>query len=405
MKTTEKALIGAMVGDPECIPVVTDIVGTGDFSDPIAGIAFKTIIEMFARGLKIDPVTVAANEGVDILYTSSAMSEGFWTNADQYAIDIARSAKLVRIKQGLRNLVEESKSSDILRGITDIYNVEAEGGKKTPEIESVIKRFKLHVKANIDRGYLGLRTGIDALESAMIYYVPGQIWAMGGYTSTGKTAMMVQMIVNIFKNNQEPKVCVVSTEMTEEQMVGRILGNMTGIYSQKIMSGNLYQGEDELYANALSELNSWNLKIHDDINELATIEATGRKHAMRGGMDVCFIDYVQNCNVKGIKDSYMEQKTLATSIQQLAKTTNSTMVCLSQVSNAVGRGMVDTFELKGAGEWAAVADIGIMLKRGKTNDRELAFSAPKNRHGTKPSVIFKFKENYANLQETGERVA
>lgn len=404
MKETEHALIGAMVGSPSCIPDVMAIVSQADFSTKDAAVSFLAISNLFREGCTVDPVTVGSSNGVDFMYIAQSTSVGFWTSAKQYALDIAENSKLNRIRKELSVISQSGSSTDMLRGITDVYNSESGSKGKAPGIEKVLSRFDSHVKENVERGSMGLNTGIDILDSAMIYYVKGQIWTMGGYTSTGKTAMMVQMVVNLFRNNSKAKACIVSTEMTEAQMVGRILGNMTGIYSLRILSGELRHGEEEAYALAYEELKSWDLKIHDDINEISDIESTLRSHSMRGGIDVVYIDYVQNCKIKGVSESYMEQKTLATSFQQLAKVIDSTLVCLSQVSNAVGRGMVDTFELKGAGEWAAVTDVGILLKIGKINPRELAFAVPKNRHGVKPNVVFNFSQNYSNLYETGEKV-
>lgn len=404
MNTTERALVGAMIGDNATIPKVVNNVRSEDFTSPMAMSVYECIVEMFKSGKKVDPVTVSANCEADIIYTTSAMDDCFWSNAEDYAKEVARAGKLRRIKSVLNQLSGGDNSSEILSGITDLYNNESSGGGKKSDIKSVMERFKSHVGDNIKRGHLGLKTGIDICDEAMINYVPGHIWTIGGYTSTGKTAMMVQKIVNIFRFNKDAKVCIFATEMTEEQMIGRIIGNMSGIYSQKILSGDLYHGEVEKYENALREIESWNLEIHDDVNELSAIEATARGHHMQGGVGVVFIDYVQNCCVTGITKAYEEQKKLATSFQQLAKNINATLVCLSQVSNDVGRGNVNTFELKGAGEWAAVSDVGVMLRRGKVSDDELLYSIDKNRHGMKPDVVFKFSRNYSNLLETGESI-
>ncbi len=402
MKETEKALIGALVGDPSQIPIVSAAINTTDFSDIKARKAYEAILSLFNNGTAVDPVTVGSSSGVDFMYVTESTGVGFWSSALQYAKDIASRAKSKRIKSTLAEILKGDSPSRMLRDMTSLYNREACGGGKSPDMDSILSRFDNYRNLNMARGSVGFNTGIAVVDKAMVYYVAGQIWTMGGYTSTGKTAMMVQMIVNLFRNNPGVKVCLISTEMTEEQMIGRMLGNMSGIYSQKILSGDIFPTEEEAYASAYSEIKAWDLKIHDDINEMSEIESATRGHDMRGGVDVVFVDYVQNCCVSGINNSYMEQKILATSMQQLAKTTNSTFVCLSQVSNAVGRGDVGTFELKGAGEWAAVSDIGIMLKRGCEDERELLFSVPKNRHGTKPNVIFKFNGNYSNLTETGE---
>jgi hypothetical protein len=77
------------------------------------------------------------------------------------------------------------------------------------------------------------------------------------------------------------------------------------------------------------------------------------------------------------------------------------MICLSQVSNDVGRGNTDQLELKGAGEWAAVSDVGVMLTRHKTEKHRLKYSIKKNRHGALGECELTYENVYTRLQERG----
>jgi len=54
---------------------------------------------------------------------------------------------------------------------------------------------------------------------------------------------------------------------------------------------------------------------------------------------------------------------------------------------------------KGGGEWGAVADLGVWLKRNKKNKELLCFDFQKNRHGQVGVQILQFVNNYVRLKE------
>lgn len=65
----------------------------------------------------------------------------------------------------------------------------------------------------------------------------------------------------------------------------------------------------------------------------------------------------------------------------------------------MGRGNTDQLELKGAGEWAAVSDVGIMLKRNKTEKHRLKVEIKKNRHGALGEAELEYVNEYTSLHE------
>ena len=112
-----------------------------------------------------------------------------------------------------------------------------------------------------------------------------------------------------------------------------------------------------------------------------------------------FIDYVQNCKWAEAKSQYQEQSEMAKRLQALAKDVRATIICLSQVSNEVGRGGTDQLELKGAGEWAAVSDMSVMLKRNSKEKYQLKYMVKKNRHGALDECVMEFKNDFTRLEE------
>ena len=264
----------------------------------------------------------------------------------------------------------------------------------------MLKRVNAYTKKNKERGQFGIKTGFKLHEQNYIRYVPGHIWTIGGFTSVGKTATMVQMICNIISSGGDHSIIVISTEMTEEQVVARIIANFTGVHSMRILSGNFHTAEEEdAVAAVKSSLEGLKLTIYDDIYRLEEIETAFRKADLQGGVDVGFIDYVQNCKWPEAKSQYQEQSEMAKRFQALAKEVRATLICLSQVSNDVGRGNTDQLELKGAGEWAAVSDVGIMLNRHKTEKYKMKQTIKKNRHGALGECEMEYKADFTRLEE------
>jgi len=246
---------------------------------------------------------------------------------------------------------------------------------------------------------MGLPTGFKFLDGIYAQYIPGHIWVMGAYTSVGKTAMMVQKICNLIKTGTCPHIVVVSTEMTEAQLTARVLANLTGVHSQRILSGNYRNAEEaDSVAKQMAMLRTVPLKIYDDIYTLGDIENTFRKADLHGGVEVGFVDYIQNCRVPKASSEYEAGTILAKGLQKLAKDVSCTLICLSQVSNDVGRGNTDQLEFKGSGAWAAVADVGIYLHRRKDDKYALLYDIKKNRHGQLYSQRFEYKMDFTRLE-------
>jgi len=399
--TTEQALIGSLLLSQKNIVRVFDIVKAEDFSTQAGRTAFTMIFEMWRKKRNIDIISVGNSDPAMLSYLSASTSLAFSPAAVEYSHSIAKAGKARRIENGLKNILVGGKSPDAtLAAVLEIYQQEMSAGKKNPDVGAVLQRFENSVKANRKKGSMGFSTGFDFLENLHVEYCPGHIWTIGGWTSTGKTAVMIQKIVNMVRSESCPKIVVISTEMTEEQMISRMVANMTGVPSYRILTGDYHDAEEQNQADiAKSILAASKMRIYDDIYSLNEVETVFRKADLQGGVNVGFIDYVQNVRHPEAKSQYQEQSEIAKRVQKLAKDVKATIICLSQVSNDVGRGNTDQLELKGAGEWAAVSDIGIMLTIKKAENYLMKYQIKKNRHGARGEGMLEYKGGWTRLEE------
>lgn len=398
----EQSLIGTILTTPEKLVSIVDHVRDEDFSDGRAKKAFVIALGLWRNNQTVNMATVAAADMSLATYLVEAAGKYTPSGYRDFPLQVAAAAKERRVLSGLDQIrASKDRIEDRLDKILSLYQGEMFVDKKNPDIKEVLKRFNKHVSTNRNRGAMGISTGFPFMEEKYIQYVQGHIWTLGAYTSVGKTAVMIQQICNLIVAENTPSIVVVSTEMTEEQVIARMLANFTGVHSFRILAGNYRQGEEEVVEEYRRLLASKPLKIYDDVYKIGDIETVFRKADLQGGVDIGWIDYVQNCQNPEATSEYQAQSGMAKRLQKLAKDVRMTLVCLSQVSNDVGRGNTENLELKGAGEWAAVSDVGIMLVRSNENNCRLKFSVKKNRHGALLERKLEYKNDFTRIEDIG----
>lgn len=396
----ESSVIGSILLDPGKMIDVVKEVKAEDFSSIQGRAAFAAIVAEWREKKHFSIIDVSVLHPELAIYLSEAMSKAVPLGVKSHAAEISKRAKAKRIQDGMKNILSSMTSpDDMLSAMMSLYREEISVGRKDPSIKSVINRVSRYM-STVKDGKIGFDVGFGFLREVYCRYIPGHIWLVGGFTSVGKTAVMIQKVCNLIVCGEGARIVIISTEMTEEQLVARILANFTGVPSMRILSGNYHStAEEKSVFDAKNALKHSELAIHDAIYTIDDIEVALRKAALQGGVDVVFIDYVQNCRWPGAKSRYQEQSEIANRFQALAKEVKATLVCLSQVSNDVGRGNTEQLELKGAGEWAAVADYGIMLSRHKTERHRLKYMLKKNRHGALTERELEFQNVFTRLGE------
>lgn len=394
----ETALIGAIIKKPEILVDVVGIVSTADFKNLNAGKVYNAILGMWAENKPIDLVTVFSAVGVtvDASWLVTTTDNGMAVNAPTYAQKVADDAKLRRLKSGIDSIKQLDNHDMVLAGLADLHDQEIGAPLKSSRMTEVLARFESHVSENEKRGRLGIDTGFDFLRNKWITFDPGHVWMIGAFPGVGKTSIMIELVSRLYESGN-PSIAIISAEMTEEQLTARLLANLTGIYGKKILAGALEEDEKKRVAIAKKYLASKNLYIFDDVFETNEIERTIKKLDMQGGIDAFIVDYVQNCYTKGAKTSNEGQAEMAKSFQRLAKKTRSTAICLSQLPNDADEGPVVKY--KGAGEWNAVTDIGILLRKAKDRDGVFLWEGHKNRHGPVCKQVMQYTDGWTRIQE------
>ena len=153
----------------------------------------------------------------------------------------------------------------------------------------------------------------------------------------GKTAFVLSMAKNMAVSYNTP-VAIFSLEMSNVQLVNRLIINTCEIPGDKIKSGQLAPFEWERLMSRIEILRNAPIYI-DDTPSLSVFElrTKARRLVREHGIKIIIIDYLQLMNASGMSFGSREQEvsTISRSLKQLAKELQIPIIALSQLNRSV----------------------------------------------------------------------
>jgi len=159
-----------------------------------------------------------------------------------------------------------------------------------------------------------------------------------GRPSMGKTALALNMGLNILKNTKLP-VIFFSLEMSKEQLTYRLLTHETDITNLRLKSGNLYKEDWSLLNQTMKNLSTFPLFLDDTPNpSIQDLKSKLKKILFeQGQIGLVIIDYLQLMQNTQLKTDNRAQELsqITRSLKNLAREFNIPIIALSQLSRSV----------------------------------------------------------------------
>jgi replicative DNA helicase len=392
----EKLFIGSLIADSDNVIKAIDIVGENDLTTREASVSFDVIKRMFFSKQPINLQSFLLEPDLKDCFSflNEAGDIGISSNCVRFAEEIAEQASLRRLNAKCKQFsnFNGSSSNDILNNLKDVYTSEVKGGSETGDITAGFNELDEYIEINKSRGSLGIETGIIALDQLDVEYEPGHLWAIGGYTSVGKTSLMIEQIV---RTNFKHKIAIHSTEMKRHQVIARLLAAMSGVSHKLILKGTVQSRE---LSNARNALLKSGLKVYDKNRDFDRMWNQCRKDKMQDGLDLVFCDYFQNFKRKGV-GGYELFAGMGKDALEIPQELDLTMVFYSQIALTEFKDDSGGVAFKGAGELGESCDIGFWLTKMKSRENSMMVEFRKNRHGAKKDFCMEFQPFSNRLKE------
>ena len=351
----EQTVLGALMIDKDAYAVVCELLYPESFYEVRNQKVYTAIRELSMKELPVDVWTVTeqlARQGdlEDVggpgYITELSASVASSANIEYHARIIAQkflARQLISYASGI-----ETKAFDETVDVDDLMQ-EAEGllfelsqrnmKKDYTQIDPVIKNAVEVIQkaaANKD-GLTGVPTGYHKLDDITSGWQPSDLVIIAGRPAMGKTSFALSMAKNIAADYKVP-MAFFSLEMSNVQLVNRLISNCCEIQGSKILNGQLQPDEWDRLDKRIVSLQGAPLYV-DDTPGLSVFElrTKARRLVREHGVKIIMIDYLQLMNANGMRFSSRQEEvsTISRSLKGLAKELDVPILALSQLNRGV----------------------------------------------------------------------
>lgn len=422
----EQALLGAIMLKPEVMHDVSVTVYPESFYADRHREIFRAMLEVFQKGNPIDLLsltnrlkekkTLERSGGASYL-TELVETVPAASNAQYYAELVAHKATLRGLINAADEIAEigysdpESIDEALDAAEKKIYHVtQAPTAIKFTPIKSSLgeaweRLDHLHKTKDEIRG---VQTGFPALDNLLAGLQKSDLIILAARPSMGKTAFALDIARNAACRHGV-KIGFFSLEMSDQQLVDRMLAAEAKVDGWKLRTGRLSTDEEfELVQEAMGRLSEAPIHIDDEPStNILKMRSAARRLKNENGLDLLIVDYLQLMvpTTSRANDSLVQQVTeISRSLKILARELDVPVLALSQLSRAVEQrgGKPRLSDLRDSGSIEQDADVVMFIHRDDKINKEserpniAEILVEKHRNGPTGKIELYFDEKRAS---------
>ena len=267
---------------------------------------------------------IASLKDKDVSYTSYilALKDGFICSADSQNWIIRLQSLYEK-----RLLTDCNSSEDFKCALAEIgkYKLQVNETHLLETAMQYIDEYEQQAATMIKTGYKNIDKLIGGLQG-------GNYMVLAGSTGMGKTAMALNLIINIIQSKKN--VLLFSLEMTAEELLSRIIANIMRISSENIRNRCMTEKEWEKYLKYVSSKDFQEIQEHLTIPVSANLDIGKIEETVeKSKADIVFIDYLGLIKGDVYKQNTYEQiSDISRRLKLLAIETKKPIVVLHQLN-------------------------------------------------------------------------
>lgn len=421
----EEALLGSLLIDPEVIIRVATFLQPNDFFVERNGWVYSAIQDLHERREPSDLVTLSDElERRGQLYdvggpahlTGLINATPTSIHAEFYARIIERTAvlrrlieaagKIARLAYDNQGDIDEvvDRAEEIIFGVS-ARRVERDLRPISQIIENYYDRIEyLHQHQGES---VGIPTGLADLDKLLGGLQRSDMVVLAGRPGMGKTSLALSIALQAARR-WDKRVALFSLEMSDEQLVQRLISAETSIDIQRLRLGEIRENEWPVFIQAASLLSKTAVFI-DDTPAISAYELRTKARRLHAehGLDLLIVDYLQLMRGDFRSENRQQEISfISRSIKTLARELNIPILALSQLSRQVEsrhdkRPMLS--DLRESGSIEQDSDIVLFIYRDEVYNEESEFPniaeiiVGKHRSGPTGKVSVYFKKELAKF--------
>jgi replicative DNA helicase len=430
-REAEEAVVGAVLINPEAYYDVAQFLTGEDFYIHRLRWVWEAFTRLHEGRVPIDLLTVAdeleragqlAEVGGPAFLTSLINQVPTSLNAESYGRIVEEHSvrrKMITAANKIASIAYNTDSSvDEVMGESEkaVFNVSERRLKHDLQpIKQVLSEYydRIDDLAKRPEEIHGVPTGFIDLDKMLTGLQPSDLLIIAGRPGQGKTGFLLSVAKNAALTHKK-HVAIFSLEMSNEQVVQRLIAQETGIDSQRLRSGKLTQEEWPLFNHAIEVFGDTKIFLDDTpaITPLALRTKCRRLH-MEFGIDLIILDYLQLMSSDTRNDNRVQEVSfISRNLKVLARELNVPVLAAAQLSRAVEQRTDKRpvlSDLRESGSLEQDADIVMFIYRPDQYEKDTAkqniaeIIIAKHRNGPVGSVELIFRSALAKFENAATK--
>ena len=353
-REAEEAVVGAVLINPEAYYDVAQFLSPDDFYIHRNKFVWEAFTRLHEQRIPVDLLTLSeeldrvgqlAEIGGSAYLTSLINQVPSSLNAESYGRIVEGHSirrKMITAANKIASIAynESSTVDDVMNEAEKaVFNVSERRLKHDLQpISAVLSDYydRIDDLAKRPEEIHGVPTGFIDLDRMLTGLQPSDLLIIAGRPGQGKTGFLLSIAKNAALTHKK-KVAMFSLEMSNEQVVQRLIAQETGIDSQRLRNGQLQEHEWPLFTHAIEVFSDTHIYLDDTpaITPLQLRTKCRRLH-MEFGIDLIIIDYLQLMGGDTRNDNRVQEVShISRSLKVLARELNVPVLTAAQLSRAV----------------------------------------------------------------------
>ena len=385
----EEAVLGALMLEKDALTSVIDILKPESFYKDAHQEIYRSIVILFNNSEPVDMLTVSnqlRQEGkLEMVGGAYYLTE--LTSRVNSAANVEFHARIVAEQAIKRELIRISSEiqQDAFEDTSDAFQLldrteaalfevsESNIRKNYADMRSIMREALNELEARKDHkdGLTGIPSGFTDLDRITSGWQKSDLVIIAARPGMGKTAFVVTAMRNASVDFNHP-VAIFSLEMSNIQLVNRLISAEAELESDKIKKGTLADYEWEQLVHKTAKLSNAPIFI-DDTPALSILELRAKCRRLKAQHDVklIIVDYLQLMSGDNSRGSggnrEQEIASISRALKNIAKELEVPVLALSQLSRAVetrgGDKRPQLSDLRESGSIEQDADLVMFLYR------------------------------------------
>lgn len=383
----EYTVLGTMLHRPACVGEVAAAVTSEDFSYRSTSGLYQVICALHLRGAPIDPVTVLHEAGPDYEVPLKEALK-YQTDSIGFYCDMLHECSRLGAIQGLAMELYETSTLAQAEPLMDKLNRMMVSRQRVDVLtaKEAARQFLRDMAGGEKPSYMSW--GIRALDDCLLCEL-GDFVLLGGYASSGKTLLSIQLAAQWAKKY---RVGYFSLESSNKKIVNRMICHLAQVPLRVVKTREIGKADAARLNVAARELDSLQIEfISANGMSVRDIQA----EALSKRFQIIFVDYLQIATSTS-KSRYEEVTAASIGLHNLAQSNGILVVALAQLSRPEkkdGKPMPPTMaSFRESGQLEQDADIALLLWPEDPNDNKSRrfLKVGKNKEGEREKVLLNF---------------